>query len=195
MEVLSAVIIGESDDRAAVLEQGWRLAAATVRHYRLSLGEALPARVDALAPDVVLIDLPDPVGNSFDRVLELCRSVQRPVVLFVEQASPSVVSAAIEAGVSAFVVNALEKHRIKSIANVARTRFEELKKLRAELQRSRNALDERKLIQRAKAILMEARNLTESQAYAFLRKSAMNQNRKIAEVASAVLAASEFLSS
>jgi response regulator NasT len=161
----------------------------------LSLGEALPARVDALAPDVVLIDLPDPAGHSFDRVLELCRSVQRPVVLFVEQASPGVVSAAIEAGVSAFVVDALEKHRIKTIADIAHTRFEELKKLRAELQRSRNALDERKLIERAKAILMEARNLTEGQAYAFLRKSAMNQNRKIAEVASAVLAASEFLSS
>ena len=105
----------------------------------------------------------------------------------------TLLQAAIEAGVSAYVVDGLRRERVKPILDVAVSRFRAFDRLQTELARAQAALDDRRIVERAKAILMSRRELSEEEAYALLRRTAMNQNRKIAEVASSLLTASTLL--
>ena len=109
------------------------------------------------------------------------------------RATPTSIEAAVDAGVSAYIVGGLQKERIKNILDLCISRFNSFARLRDELERTRTALEERKVIDRAKGILMKARNLSEEAAYVLLRKTAMNENKKIAEVAQSVVTAAELL--
>jgi response regulator NasT len=113
--------------------------------------------------------------------------------MFVDQSDRPTIEAAVDAGVSAYIVGGLKKERVKSILDLCISRFNAFSRLQDELDRTKSALEERKVIDRAKGIIMRAKSLTEEQAYALLRTTAMNEKRKIADVAQSVITASELL--
>jgi response regulator NasT len=126
-------------------------------------------------------------------MFQVSRAVKRPVAMFVDQSDQAATEAAVDAGVSAYIVGGLQKERIKNILDLCISRFNSFARLREELERARAALEERKVIDRAKGILMNAKNLSEDAAYTLLRKTAMNENKRIAEVARSVVTAAELL--
>src|SRR6195256_763968 len=184
------VIVDESPIRAAILEEGLREAGFTgVVH--ISEMQSLLARIYALDPDVILIDLENPSRDVLEQMFQVSRAVKRPIAMFVDQSDTASIQASVDAGVSAYIVGNLQKERIKSILDLTISRFNAFSRLQGELDRAKSALEERKVIDRAKGILMKVKNLTEEQAYALLRKTAMNENKKIAEVAQSVITAAE----
>src|SRR5919198_1735152 len=186
------VIVDESPIRAAILEEGLREAGFTgVVH--ISEMQSLLARIYALDPDVILIDLENPSRDVLEQMFQVSRIVKRPVAMFVDQADSASIQASVDAGVSAYIVDGLKKERIKSILDLCISRFNAFSRLQSELEQTKSALEERKVIDRAKGILMKAKNLSEEQAYALLRKTAMNEKKKIADVAQSVVTAAELL--
>src|SRR5262252_10125784 len=186
------VIVDESPIRAAILEEGLRDAGFTgVVH--ISEMQSLLAQIFAVDPDVILIDLENPSRDVLEQMFQVSRAVRRPIAMFVDQSDAASIQASVEAGVSAYIVGGLQKERIKNILDLCISRFNSFARLREELERARTALEERKIIDRAKGILMTARNLTEDAAYGLLRKTAMNENKKIAEVAQSVVTAAGLL--
>jgi response regulator NasT len=126
-------------------------------------------------------------------MLVVSRALARPIAMFVDQSDDAMIGAAIDAGVSAYVVDGLRKERVKPVLDLAIRRFNAFAKMRAELDEAKTALADRKTIDRAKSILMTSRKLSEAEAYALLRTTAMNQNRRIADVAEALITASSLL--
>jgi response regulator NasT len=187
---LKIVIVDENPIRAAILEEGLR-EAGHVQVVRIEDTTRLLARVYAIDPDVILIDLENPSRDVLEQMFQVSRAVKRPVAMFVDQSDKASIEAAVDAGVSAYIVGSLRKDRVKNILDLCISRFNAFARLQDELDRTRSALDERKVIDRAKGILMNAKNLSEDAAYALLRKTAMNENKKIAEVAQSVITAAE----
>ena len=186
------VIVDESPIRAAILEEGLREAGFTgVVH--ISEMHSLLARIYALDPDVILIDLENPSRDSLEQMFQVSRAVRRPIAMFVDQSDSSMIQASVDAGVSAYIVDGLKKERIKPILDLCVSRFNAFAKLQDELDRTRNALEERKVIDRAKGILMKLKGLTEEEAYVLLRSTAMREKKKIGEIAQSILTASELL--
>ena len=187
---LNIVIVDDSPVRAAILEEGLR-EAGYVNVVRIEGTTKLLARIYALDPDVILIDLENPSRDVLEQMFQVSRIVKRPVAMFVDQADSASIQASVDAGVSAYIVNGLKKERIKSILDLCISRFNAFSRLQTELEQTKSALEERKVIDRAKGILMKVKTLSEESAYALLRKTAMNENRKIAEVAQSVVTAAE----
>jgi two-component system, response regulator / RNA-binding antiterminator len=187
---LNIVIVDDSPVRAAILEEGLR-EAGYVNVVRIEGTDKLLARIYAIDPDVILIDLENPSRDVLEQMFQVSRIVKRPVAMFVDQADSASIQASVDAGVSAYIVDGLKKERIKSILDLCISRFNAFSRLQSELEQTKSALEERKVIDRAKGILMKAKNLSEEQAYALLRRTAMNENRKIAEVAQSVVTAAE----
>src|SRR5205809_5407658 len=186
------VIVDESPIRAAILQEGLREAGfAGVTH--ISEMHNLLARIYALDPDVILIDLENPSRDVLEQMFQVSRAVRRPIAMFVDQSDAASIQASVDAGVSAYIVDGLKKERIKSILDLCISRFNAFSRLQDELEQTKSALEERKVIDRAKGLLMKVKNLSEESAYALLRKTAMNENRKIAEVAQSVITAAELL--
>src|SRR5471030_171166 len=184
------VIVDESPIRAAILEEGLREAGFT-HVVHISEMQNLLARIYALDPDVILLDLENPSRDVLEQMFQVSRAVRRPIAMFVDQSDAASTEAAVDAGVSAYIVGGLRKDRIQNILDLCISRFNAFSRLQNELDRTRSALEERKVIDRAKGILMKAKNLTEETAYAMLRKTAMNENKKIADVAQSVITAAE----
>src|SRR6266478_3384943 len=183
-------IVDENPLRAAILEEGLR--EAGLRNVvRIAERTNLLARLTTVDPDVILIDLESPSRDVLEQMFQVSRAVKRPIAMFVDQTDAASIQASVDAGVSAYIVDGLKKERIKSILDLCISRFNAFSRLQTELEQTRSALAERKVIDRAKGILMTAKNLTEDAAYALLRRTAMNENRKIAEVAQSVITAAE----
>lgn len=189
---LKIVIVDKNPVRAAILEDGLR-EAGHVQVVRIEETAHLLARVYAIDPDVILIDLENPSRDILEQMFQVSRAVRRPVAMFVDQSDKASIEAAVDAGVSAYIVGGLRKDRVKNILDLCVSRFNAFARLQDELERTRSALEERKVIDRAKGILMAAKSLSEDAAYALLRKTAMNENKKIAEVAQSVVMAAELL--
>ena len=187
---LKIVIVDKNPIRAAILGDGLR-EAGHVQVVHIDETAHLLARVYALDPDVILIDLENPSRDVLEQMFQVSRAVKRPVAMFVDQSDSASIEAAVDAGVSAYIVGGLRKDRVKNILDLCISRFNAFARLQNELDRTRNALEERKVIDRAKGILMKVKNLSEESAYALLRKTAMNENKKIVEVAQAVITAAE----
>ena len=187
---LNIVIVDENPIRAAILEEGLR-EAGYVNVTRIENRTGLLARIYAIDPDVILIDLENPSRDELEQMFQVSRAVKRPIAMFVDQSDTASIQASVDAGVSAYIVGNLQKERIKTILDLTISRFNAFARLQGELDRAKSALEERKVIDRAKGIVMKAKNLTEEQAYALLRKTAMNENKKIAEVAQSVITAAE----
>ena len=186
------VIVDDSGLRATVLEEGLREAGYDDIQVVPPRG-GFVARIERMAPDVVLMDLGSPSRDTLEEMLAVSRALARPIAMFVDQSDDAMIGAAIDAGVSAYVVDGLRKERVKPILDLAIRRFNAFAKMQSELSEAKTALAERKTIDRAKAILMASRNLTEPDAYALLRSAAMNQGRRIVEVAEALITASSLL--
>jgi two-component system, response regulator / RNA-binding antiterminator len=185
-------IIDESPARAAVIEEGLR--EAGLPDIRI-FGErgGLVARIEAFAPDVILIDMANPRRDELEEAFAVSRALARPVAMFVDQSDDAAMEAAIDAGVSAYVVDGFAKARIKPVLDLAIRRFNAFARLRAELDEAKNALAERKALDAAKALLMKKRGIDEPEAYAQLRKAAMDSGRRIADVADALLTAEKLM--
>lgn len=185
-------IVDESLARAAVIEEGLReagLSDITVFSNR----EGIVSRIETLSPDVILIDIANPRRDELEELFAVSRALARPVAMFVDQSDAAAMEKAIDAGVSAYVVDGFAKSRIKPVLDLAIRRFNAFAKLRAELDEARSALAERSTIDAAKTLLMKKRAIEEPAAYALLRKAAMDSGRKIADVADALLTAEKLM--
>ena len=190
--LLKIVIVDESPVRAAILEDGLREAGfSQVVHIEGTTN--LLARVYAIDPDVILIDLANPSRDVLEQMFQVSRIVKRPLAMFVDQSDTASIQASVDAGVSAYIVDGLKKERMKHILDLCISRFNAFSNLQGELDRAKTALEDRKVIDRAKGILMKAKKLSEEQAYVLLRNTAMNEKKKIVEIAQSVIAASEIL--
>ena len=186
------VIVDESPIRAAILEEGLREAGFT-GVVRIGEMQSLLARIYELDPDVILIDLENPSRDILEQMFQVSRAVRRPVAMFVDQSDAASIQASVDAGVSAYIVDGLKKERLKPILDLCISRFNAFAKLQDELDRTKSALEDRKVIERAKGILMKLKGLTEDEAYVLLRSTAMREKKKIGEIAQSILTASELL--
>jgi len=149
--------------------------------------------VQRLQPDVVIVDAESPSRDTLENLAAVSASHPRPVVVFSEDASDGPMQAALRAGVSAYVIAGLQPQRLAPVLKVAIARFEQDRALRTQLEDAHLQLSERKLIERAKGLLMDELGLTEEQAYAHLRKLAMDRSQRLAQVAERVVAAHSLL--
>ncbi|HLH12587.1 MAG TPA: ANTAR domain-containing protein [Methylovirgula sp.] len=190
---MNVLVIDENRIRASIIEAGLSEAGHNVTLICDINGIA--RRIAEINPDVIVIDLGNPNRDMLENMFQLSRAVKRPVAMFVDRSDLASIEAAVDAGVSAYVVDGLKKERVKTVLDVAISRFNAYSKLARELEEARGELENRKLIERAKGILMRSRGLSEEAAYALLRKTAMNQNRKIADIAQSLITAAGLLES
>jgi response regulator NasT len=187
---LKILLIDEHPIRRPILEAGLREAGfANVVLVTNTAG--LLDQVYRIDPDVILIDLENPSRDVLEQMFQVSRIVRRPIAMFVDQSDRTTIEAAVDAGVSAYIVDGLKKERVKHILDLCVSRFNAVARLQGELDRAKSALEARKVIDRAKGILMKLKGLSEEEAYALLRTTAMNEKRKIAEVAQSVITAAE----
>ncbi|MCT7375751.1 ANTAR domain-containing response regulator [Chelativorans salis] len=189
---LSVLVIDENTVRAAIIEAGLREAGheqVTVVHDVNGIAQ----RIAEIQPDVIVIDLENPNRDMLEAMFNLSRAVRRPIAMFVDQSDQSAIEAAVDAGVSAYVVDGLRQERVKPIVDMAISRFNAYSRLARELEEAKSALEGRKLVDRAKGILMRSKGISEEEAYTLLRRTAMNQNRKISEIAQSLILASGLL--
>ncbi len=185
-------IIDESAGRAAVIHEG--LAALDdCEIFVITERRGLVARIGEIAPDIVLMDLGNPSRDMLEEYFAVSRAVSRPIAMFVDESDDDAIAASIDAGVSSYVVDGLASHRIRPILDLAVRRFNAFARLESDLAEAKGKLAERVTLDRAKRILMDSRGLTEPQAYAALRKAAMNQGRRIADIAEAVVTAHQLI--
>lgn len=190
---LSILVIDENTIRASIIEAGLREAGhelVTVVHDVRGIAR----QIAEINPDVIVIDLENPNRDMLENMFQLSRVVKRPVAMFVDRSDAAAIERAIDAGVSAYVIDGLKQERVKPILDMAVSRFNAFARLTRELEEARDELENRKLVERAKGILMKSRGLSEEEAYALLRKTAMSGNRKIVEVANSLVMAAGLLS-
>ncbi len=188
LEEFNILVIDENPDRAAIVERGL-VESGYTRVSRIGTSHNLVERIQALAPDIIIIDLENPDRDTLEQMFQVSRAIARPIAMFVDQSDASMIHEAVSAGVSAYVVDGLRQDRIRPIVEMAISRFNVFDQLRRERDEAQAKLSERKLIERAKGILMKEKGLSEEDSYALLRKNAMKQNRKIYEIAQSVITA------
>jgi response regulator NasT len=189
---LRILLVDQNVTRASILEEGLREAGYVNVTVVRDMQNLLRRIVDA-DPDVIFIDLENPNRDVLEQMFQVSRCVRRPIAMFVDRSDTDMIKAAVESGVGAYVVDGLKKERVKAILDMAVSRFNAFKDLSDELDRAKQALQERKVVERAKGILMRDKGLNEEAAYALLRKAAMNENKRVADIAQAVVTASELL--
>lgn len=188
----SVLIIDLDPIRAAIIESGLR-EAGHEKVVVLTEMAGIARRVVEIDPDVIVIDLENPDRDVLESMLMLSRSARRPIAMFVDRSDRGAMEAAVEAGVSAYVVDGLKRERVKPILDMAILRFNAYARLERELEEARGALQDRKIIERAKGILMKSRGMSEDEAHGLLRRTAMHQNRKIVEIAQSLVTAAGLL--
>ncbi len=179
-------IIDTSTTRAVIISDGLREAGLGDLALIDPAGPLL-AQLEAARPEVVLVNLENPSRDMLEEFFAMSRALARPIAMFVDQSDAESTAAAVDAGVSAYIVDGLAKQRIKPVLDLAIRRFQAFARLQAELAEAKSALADRQTIDRAKAILMKRRHLDEPAAYALLRSHAMQSNRRIAEIAEAIV--------
>ncbi|HQS45394.1 MAG: ANTAR domain-containing protein [Pseudomonadota bacterium] len=189
---LRIVIVDESPVRAAILSEGLR-EAGYVNVLRVEGHKNLLERIYAIDPDVILIDLEDPSRDTIEQMFQMSREVKRPVAMFVDQSDGKTIEEAIAAGVASYVVDGLRKDRVKPILETTISRFRAFARLKEELEEAKSQLEERKLVDRAKLILMKMKNIDEQAAYGLMRRTAMNEKKRMVDIAQSVITAAEML--
>ncbi|WP_133489774.1 ANTAR domain-containing response regulator [Aliiroseovarius marinus] len=189
---LKIVIVEQHKERAeevteALCHGGWADVAI------ISDDSHLAAALSEHDPDIVLIDLSNPRRDTLEALSEVSGAHQRPVAMFVDQSNPELSAAAVRAGLSAYVVGGLSGDRIRPILETAIARFRMMSQMQSELEAAKQALENRKTIDRAKGLLIRAKGLSEEEAYQLMRKSAMDQGKRMIDVAQALITAAELL--
>ena len=173
--------------RIGLLEAGYDLIAT------LPADMFLPERIVQLQPDLIVIDAESDARDVLEHIVIASRDERRPIVMFTEDAAPASMEAAMAAGVSAYIVAGLQAERVQPVLNVAMARFRQEQKLLDELADTRHKLAERKVIERAKGVLMASQHINEEQAYQKLRSMAMNKKMKLADIAQRILDVEDLL--
>ena len=189
---LTILVIDENAIRASIIEEGLREAG----HERVTViheVQGVARTIETLRPDVIIIDLENPNRDMMEHLFQLTRTVGRPIAMFVDRSDTASIEAAVDAGVSAYIVDGLRKERVKPILDMAVSRFNAFSRLQRELADAKSALEERKIVERAKGILMKMRGLSEEQAFALLRQTAMNEKKKMSDIAQSVVTAAGLL--
>ena len=189
---MRVMIVDENDARAALIEAG--LTAGGCEVVARLIGRVdLREKVNEIQPDVIIIDMECADRDTLEDMSHLNRHQPRPTVMWVDRSDSESIRAAVQAGVSAYVVGGLSAERVRPVLEVAIARFNEFQALRRELETARSSLEERKVIERAKGILMKSRNLQEDEAFRLLRKTAMDRKVRLADVAREIISAAELL--
>ena len=189
---LRVMLVDRHPERSELLEQA--LAEAGHRIIARIVDDANLA--DAVAkchPDVIIIDMEAPGRDTLEQMREINRDQPKPIILFSDQRDPDYIRQAVRAGVSAYVVDGLSRDRVMPIVEVAVARFREFQALKQELEETKTRLADRKIIEKAKGLLMKKKNMGEEQAYQFLRKTAMSRNLQLIEVARVLISLEETL--
>jgi response regulator NasT len=189
---LTILVIDENALRASIIEEGLHDAGhrkVTVIHEVHGVARV----IETLQPDVIVIDIENPNRDMMEHLFQLTRTIGRPIAMFVDRSDTASIEAAVDAGVSAYVVDGLKKERVKPILDMAVSRFNAFSRLQRELAEAKSALEERKVIERAKGILMKMRGLSEEEAFALLRQTAMNEKKKMADIAQSLVTAAGLL--
>ena len=173
--------------RIGLLEHGYNIVAV------LPADAYLPDRVAQIGPDMIIVDAESNARDTLEHVVMATRDARRPIVMFTQDEDMSHIGAAIAAGVTAYVVAGLAPERVKPVLDVALARFRHEEGLKRELEDARAMLSERKTVDRAKGILMSRHGMSETEAYARLRKTAMDKGLKLAEVAQRILDVADLL--
>jgi two-component system, response regulator / RNA-binding antiterminator len=188
-----SIIVVEKDRERALLIVDALQSAGESRITVIGEETGLARRIADLRPDLVLIDIANPSRDSLEELAIASGPTERPVAIFVDRSDTGLTRAAIEAGVSAYVVDGLRADRIRPVLDAAIARFHLFSRMRTELAATKAALEERKVIDRAKGLVMRAKSIGEEEAYALLRKAAMDQGKRLIEVAQALVTAAEIL--
>ena len=189
---LTILIVEENPVRAAVLEEGLR-DAGYARVVHLAEIAGLPDKIRAIDPAVIVIGLENASREALEPMFQVSRSVRRPIAMFVDNSDRATIQAAVDAGVSTYIVDGLKKERVRPIIDITISRFHAFRRLQEELAEAKEALEARKIIERAKGILMKQKNLSEAEAYTLLRRTAMRHKRKLLDIAQSVVTAAEML--
>jgi response regulator NasT len=183
---LAIMLVDQDSGRSAILEQALTDAGHRVV-ARVEPGRNLANEVQALQPDMVIIDMESPGRDTLEQMREIGRDQPKPIILFSNKRDGDYIRQAVQAGVSAYVVDGLSRERIMPIVEVAIARFREFQALRQELQDTKDKLADRKIIDKAKGVLMQRKGLSEDAAYQLLRRAAMERNMRVADVARTLL--------
>ncbi|MGD2075417.1 MAG: ANTAR domain-containing protein [Gammaproteobacteria bacterium] len=192
MPRLRVMLVDESRERSAAVADLLQSAKCEVIAC-LAPQEDLLEQVGRHRPDVVIIDIDLPGRDALESLRMVQAANPRPMVMFSQDDNGETIRRAIQAGVSAYVVDGVQAHRVRPILEAAIARFDEHRRLQTELDRTRSELAARKKIERAKGIIMMQRGLNEPAAYRLMRKAAMDQNRRLVEIAESIIAAAELL--
>lgn len=189
---LKILVVDDNRGRSAVVERALSEHGHAVMTIQ-NCDSGLSKQVAEIGPDVIIMDLESPSRDTLEQMRTISRDNPKPVVMFAEDNNSNSIREAIEAGVSAYVVDGLSDKRVKPLIDVAIARFKEYQSLRDELNQVKNSLEERKLVDRAKGILMKRKQCSEEEAYQLLRRSAMQSNQRIGEVARNLISSVELL--
>ncbi len=190
--MLRIMLIDDSQKDVGALMQGLTDAGYDVIEVSMSAA-ALLDRVAALKPDVIIIDSDSPTRDTLEQLSFVSARQPRPIVLFTEDRASATIQAALSAGVSAYVVAGMQPQRLQPILDVAVARFDQERRLRVELESMNERLAERKVIERAKGILMKQRGVGEDEAFHLMRKLAMDRNRRLVDVAHQIIDVSDLM--
>jgi len=189
---LRVIVVDEERDRATSVKDALEASGFTVVAV-LGNGAELPAKVEELAADVIIVDIDSPDRDTLEDMRRVTFEQRRPVVMFAQDGKPETIRAAVQAGVAAYVVDGLKPDRVRPVVDVAVARFAQFHELRSELDKARITLAERKLIEKAKGILMKRRKVDEDEAYRLMRRMAMDQKARLIEIANKIIEAAELL--
>jgi len=184
------MLVDDDPQRAAALEYALRDHGYSVLH-RVSASDHLPDHVKELQPDVVLIDVEAPGRDTLEQIQTMSQETPRPVVMFSAEEDQDVIYSAIRAGVSAYITEGVSEAKVRTVIHIAIAQFRQHQALRAEAESAKNSLEDRKLVDRAKGLLMSRHGYSEPEAYRALQKLAMGRHRRLADVAADVLGAAD----
>lgn len=192
MKAMRVLLVDDDAERAVLLKSALHESGYAVAVHVGTTADLL-ARVREVEPDVIIIDRESPDRDTLEHVCSVTRDQPRPIVMFADDGDRAAIRAAVDAGVSAYVVGGLTAERIRPIVDVAMARFEQFQAMRQELDKAKTSLAERKQIERAKGIVMKSRGVSEDEAYGLLRRLAMERNQRLAQVAENVITMAELL--
>jgi len=183
---ISTLIVDSSTSRAFLLKRALQENGYGILES-LKTADNLLAHIDQHQPDIIIVSIELPDASTLKKIANVHRERPLPIVMFAEKDTPQIIQQAIKAGVTAFIVDDLQPQRLNSIINVALVRFQEQQGLRNELERTKNKLAERKILEQAKGLLMQQKGISESKAYQSLRTMAMDKGLSLVTVAENII--------
>lgn len=189
---LRVLLVDDSPERRSSVERSLAGVGCEVVGFASST-EDLLQRVQRDNPEVVIIDLDSPGRDTLESLQSVQSSAPRPIVMFTQDDNGETISRATRAGVSAYVVDGISEKRVRPILDAAIERFQQFSRLTRELEKTRAQLADRKVVDKAKGILMRQRGMSEDEAYTAMRSLAMSSNKRLADVAESIVAAASLL--